>query len=41
MGTALQRSQSSNLAKIRIDPGQQTDLAQALVNELGITLGDD
>ncbi|MDX3377160.1 pentapeptide repeat-containing protein [Streptomyces sp. ME02-6991-2A] len=31
----------ANLAKIRIDPGQQTDLAQALVNELGIAIGDD
>ncbi|MFJ8848710.1 pentapeptide repeat-containing protein [Streptomyces cyaneofuscatus] len=31
----------ANLANVRIDPGQQTDLAQALVNELGITIGDD
>ncbi|MFD7320558.1 pentapeptide repeat-containing protein [Streptomyces sp. NPDC059875] len=31
----------ANLAKIRIAPGQQTELAQALVNELDITLGDD
>ncbi|MBW1601729.1 pentapeptide repeat-containing protein [Streptomyces sp. JJ66] len=31
----------AHLAKVRIDPGQQTDLAQALVNELGITIGDD
>ncbi|MFF2715619.1 hypothetical protein [Streptomyces sp. NPDC058011] len=31
----------ANLAKVRIDPGQRTDLAQALVNELGITIGDD
>ncbi|QDY78229.1 pentapeptide repeat-containing protein [Streptomyces qinzhouensis] len=30
----------ANLAKVRIEPGQQTDLAQALVNELGITIGD-
>ncbi|MFD5620539.1 pentapeptide repeat-containing protein [Streptomyces yangpuensis] len=31
----------ANLAKVRIDPGQQTDLAEALVNELDITIGDD
>ncbi|MCS0635117.1 pentapeptide repeat-containing protein [Streptomyces sp. LP05-1] len=31
----------TNLAEVRIDPGQQTDLAQALVDELGITVGDD
>ncbi|MCX5377660.1 pentapeptide repeat-containing protein [Streptomyces sp. NBC_00091] len=31
----------ANLAKVRIDPGQQADLAEALVNELDITLGDD
>ncbi|MEU3598905.1 pentapeptide repeat-containing protein [Streptomyces sp. NPDC006798] len=31
----------TNLAKVRIDPGQQMDLAQALVNELDITIGDD
>ncbi|MFD8470369.1 pentapeptide repeat-containing protein [Streptomyces cyaneofuscatus] len=31
----------ANLAEVRIDPGQQTDLAQALVSELGITLGDE
>ncbi|WP_431783110.1 pentapeptide repeat-containing protein [Streptomyces chumphonensis] len=31
----------ANLAKIRIDSGQQADLAQALVDELAITLGDD
>ncbi|MGW6821194.1 pentapeptide repeat-containing protein [Streptomyces sp. NPDC055005] len=31
----------ANLAKIRIDPGQQSDLAEALVNELDMTLGDD
>ncbi|MEV8624311.1 pentapeptide repeat-containing protein [Streptomyces sp. NBC_01268] len=29
------------LAKVRIGPSQQSDLAQALVNELGITVGDD
>lgn len=31
----------ANLAKVRIDPGQQTDLVQALVSELDITIGDD
>ncbi|GAA4658075.1 hypothetical protein GCM10023347_06460 [Streptomyces chumphonensis] len=31
----------ANLAKIRIDSGQQADLAQALVDELALTLGDD
>ncbi|MFF7360884.1 pentapeptide repeat-containing protein [Streptomyces sp. NPDC008125] len=31
----------TNLARIRIGAGQQTDLAQALVDELGITVGDD
>ncbi|WP_405677265.1 pentapeptide repeat-containing protein [Streptomyces sp. NBC_00868] len=31
----------ANLAKVRIDPGQQSDLAEALVNELDITIGDD
>ncbi|MEV6394095.1 pentapeptide repeat-containing protein [Streptomyces sp. NPDC051907] len=31
----------ANLARVRIDQGQQTDLAQALVNELGIAVGDD
>ncbi|MGW5532574.1 pentapeptide repeat-containing protein [Streptomyces xanthochromogenes] len=31
----------SNLAKIRIDPGQQIQLAEAIVNELDITIGDD
>lgn len=31
----------ANLAKIRIDLGQQADLTEALVNELDITLGDD
>ncbi|MEV0447602.1 pentapeptide repeat-containing protein [Streptomyces sp. NPDC050600] len=30
----------AHLAKVRIGPGQQSDLAQALVNELGITVGD-
>ncbi|AZK95635.1 MULTISPECIES: pentapeptide repeat-containing protein [Streptomyces] len=30
----------ANLAKVRIESGQQTDLAQALVHELGITIGD-
>ncbi|MEU5915650.1 pentapeptide repeat-containing protein [Streptomyces sp. NPDC047141] len=30
-----------NLAKARIDHTQQADLAHALVNELGITVGDD
>ncbi|MFI1060454.1 pentapeptide repeat-containing protein [Streptomyces spororaveus] len=30
-----------NLAKIRIEPGQQAELAAALVNELDITIGDD
>lgn len=32
---------AANLAKIRIDPGQQSELAEALVNELDITLGDN
>ncbi|WP_327388132.1 pentapeptide repeat-containing protein [Streptomyces sp. NBC_01207] len=31
----------ANLAKVRIDPGQQSDLTEALVSELDITLGDD
>lgn len=31
----------ANLSKIRIDPGQQADLAEALVSELDITIGDD
>ncbi|MFE5717621.1 pentapeptide repeat-containing protein [Streptomyces erythrochromogenes] len=31
----------ANLAKVRIDAGQQPDLAEALVNELDIALGDD
>lgn len=31
----------ANLAKVRIDPGQQAHLAEALVNELDITIGDD
>ncbi|MFB7355978.1 pentapeptide repeat-containing protein [Streptomyces gardneri] len=31
----------ANLAKIRIDPAQQSELAEALVNELDITIGDD
>ncbi|MCK8680973.1 pentapeptide repeat-containing protein [Streptomyces lichenis] len=31
----------ANLAEVRIDPGQHADLAQALVGELGITIGDD
>lgn len=31
----------ANLAKVHIDPGQQADLAEALVNELDITIGDD
>ncbi|WP_053693332.1 pentapeptide repeat-containing protein [Streptomyces sp. WM6372] len=31
----------ANLSKVRIDPGQQSDLAEALVNELDITIGDD
>ncbi|MGW7304036.1 pentapeptide repeat-containing protein [Streptomyces sp. NPDC054835] len=31
----------AHLAKVRIDPGQQHDLIQALVNELDITVGDD
>ncbi|WP_274911819.1 pentapeptide repeat-containing protein [Streptomyces sp. WZ-12] len=31
----------ANLKKVRIDPGQEADLAQALVAELDITLGDD
>ncbi|MFB7178584.1 pentapeptide repeat-containing protein [Streptomyces sp. NPDC056257] len=31
----------ANLAKVRIDPGQQSDLAEALVGELDITIGDD
>ncbi|MFF0550815.1 pentapeptide repeat-containing protein [Streptomyces sp. NPDC004311] len=32
---------AANLAKVRIDPGQQSELAEALVNELDITIGDD
>ncbi|MFB6478971.1 pentapeptide repeat-containing protein [Streptomyces virginiae] len=31
----------ANLAKVRIDPGQQSDLAEALVHELDIIIGDD
>ncbi|RSS84960.1 hypothetical protein EF919_38325 [Streptomyces sp. WAC02707] len=31
----------TNLVKVRIDPGQQHDLAQALVDDLEITVGDD
>ncbi|GHE71282.1 pentapeptide repeat-containing protein [Streptomyces lavendulocolor] len=31
----------AHLAKVRIDPGQQHDLAQALVSELEIAVGDD
>ncbi|MGW6407833.1 pentapeptide repeat-containing protein [Streptomyces vinaceus] len=31
----------AHLAKVRIDPGQQSDLAEALVSELDITIGDD
>ncbi|GAA2643906.1 hypothetical protein GCM10010425_59460 [Streptomyces spororaveus] len=31
----------AHLAKVRIDPGQQAHLAEALVNELDITVGDD
>ncbi|MFE5592936.1 pentapeptide repeat-containing protein [Streptomyces sp. NPDC056549] len=31
----------ANLAKVRIDQGQQHDLAQALVNDLEIAVGDD
>ncbi|WEB38781.1 pentapeptide repeat-containing protein [Streptomyces yunnanensis] len=31
----------ANLKKVRIDPGQEADLAQALVAELDITLGED
>lgn len=31
----------ANLVKVRIDHGQQTQLAEALVDELQITLGDD
>lgn len=31
----------ANLSKIRIDDGQQADLAEALVGELHIVLGDD
>ncbi|MEU5160207.1 pentapeptide repeat-containing protein [Streptomyces sp. NPDC020875] len=31
----------ANLAGVRIAPGQEPDLARALVNELGITVGDD
>ncbi|GAA2250190.1 hypothetical protein GCM10010232_42570 [Streptomyces amakusaensis] len=30
----------ANLVKVRIDPSQQTDLAQALVDELSISIGD-
>ncbi|MFD9621861.1 pentapeptide repeat-containing protein [Streptomyces virginiae] len=32
---------AANLAKVRIDHGQQSDLAEALVNELDISFGDD
>ncbi|CAL9586549.1 hypothetical protein SUDANB106_05153 [Streptomyces sp. enrichment culture] len=31
----------AHLAKVRIDPGQQHDLTQALVSELDIAVGDD
>ncbi|MCX4696378.1 pentapeptide repeat-containing protein [Streptomyces sp. NBC_01408] len=31
----------ANLSKVRIGHGQQSDLAEALVNELDMTLGDD
>ncbi|MBT2480791.1 pentapeptide repeat-containing protein [Streptomyces sp. ISL-94] len=31
----------ANLVKVRIGHGQQSDLAEALVNELDMTLGDD
>ncbi|MFE5523821.1 pentapeptide repeat-containing protein [Streptomyces virginiae] len=31
----------ANLAKVRIAPGQQSDLAEALVHELDIIIGDD
>lgn len=31
----------ANLSQVRIDPGQQAHLADALVNELDITIGDD
>ncbi|MFE2167836.1 pentapeptide repeat-containing protein [Streptomyces sp. NPDC059447] len=31
----------TNLAKVRIDPAQQDQLAEALVNELDIAIGDD
>ncbi|WP_435058612.1 pentapeptide repeat-containing protein [Streptomyces sp. bgisy060] len=31
----------AHLAKVRIDPGQQHDLIQALVHDLDITVGDD
>ncbi|WP_236240516.1 pentapeptide repeat-containing protein [Streptomyces sp. CC228A] len=31
----------SNLTKVRIDPGQQADLTEALMAELDITLGDN
>ncbi|GGT34536.1 hypothetical protein GCM10014713_30170 [Streptomyces purpureus] len=31
----------ANLAKVRIDHSQQADLAEALVGELDIVLGDD
>ncbi|MEU9376181.1 pentapeptide repeat-containing protein [Streptomyces sp. NPDC048255] len=31
----------ANLAKVRINPGQQSDLAEALVSELDITIRDD
>ncbi|MFI8451375.1 pentapeptide repeat-containing protein [Streptomyces erythrochromogenes] len=31
----------ANLSRVRIDPGTQSDLAEALVNELDITIGDD
>ncbi|WP_189741450.1 pentapeptide repeat-containing protein [Streptomyces nojiriensis] len=30
----------ANLAKVRIDRGQKSDLAEALVSELDITIGD-
>jgi len=38
---ALGFKTSACCAKVRIDPGQQHDLAQALVSELDITVGDD
>lgn len=32
---------AGNLARVRISHGQQAELAEALVHELGITIGDD